>query len=91
MSPVPATPLVANIDKIPSSICNAETANNTAKRKEVSVWDSLKDDMLRVSFESSAPSTNLCIVVALVFCVKNTQKCFIPKTGMSEVIYNLHR
>ncbi|XP_028983462.1 uncharacterized protein LOC114842115 [Betta splendens] len=44
----------------PSSSCMSETAYTKAKKKELRAWDSLKEDMLRVSYESSAPSTNIC-------------------------------
>lgn len=86
-SPVPsasATSLGENIDEVPSSSSNAETAYNTAKRKELSVGESLKDDMLWVSFESSPPSTNLCIIVVFCeTCGKNTQ-IFFPPIGKME-------
>ena len=83
--PVPdtSTDPVENTDDVGLlSSCHAQTAYNRAKTKELSVWDSVKDDMLRASFESSSPSTvlvsfaknmpSICVLsaAALVFFVR---------------------
>ncbi|XP_049331675.1 uncharacterized protein LOC111195712 isoform X3 [Astyanax mexicanus] len=44
-----------------SNLCS-ETAYTKAKRREISAWDLVKDDILKVSFACSAPITGLCIV-----------------------------
>ena len=41
---------------------NEETAYSIAKAKELSVWTSLRPELLRVSLESAAPSSNLCFI-----------------------------
>lgn len=52
-SPVPATsPPLEDLDDVPSSSSNTESAYSKARTKELSVWDSLRSEMLRVSFES---------------------------------------
>lgn len=42
-----ATPLVGNIDEELCGSSNAEAAHNKAERKELSMWDFLKGDMLQ--------------------------------------------
>ncbi|XP_030597438.1 uncharacterized protein LOC115788522 isoform X2 [Archocentrus centrarchus] len=61
-TPKPVTPLAENTDDITCNTFDEETAYSKAKRKEASLWDSLKDQILQVSYKSSAPSTNICIV-----------------------------
>lgn len=38
------------------------TSSSKAKKKELNVWDAVMDDMLKVSFECSAPITAQCFV-----------------------------
>lgn len=47
-----------------------DTAYSKAKKKELSVWESLKPELLRLALESSAPSTNTC-------CICKTQADFL--------------
>ncbi|XP_028449680.1 uncharacterized protein LOC114565687 isoform X1 [Perca flavescens] len=54
------TPQVESDDVAPSSC--SETAYSKAKKREIHAWDAVKDDMLKVSFECSAPITTQCVV-----------------------------
>ncbi|XP_039662704.1 uncharacterized protein LOC120562852 [Perca fluviatilis] len=53
------TPQVES-DVAPSSC--SETAYSKAKKRGIHAWDAVKDDMLKVSFECSAPITTQCVV-----------------------------
>ncbi|XP_056604136.1 uncharacterized protein LOC130420674 [Triplophysa dalaica] len=49
-------------DVVPSCSSCSETAYSKAKKRELHAWDAVKDDMLKVSFEGSAPITTQCVV-----------------------------
>ncbi|XP_056604140.1 uncharacterized protein LOC130420676 isoform X2 [Triplophysa dalaica] len=49
-------------DVVPSCSSCSETAYSKAKKRELHAWDAVKDDMLKVSFEGSAPITAQCVV-----------------------------
>ncbi|KAG1930605.1 uncharacterized protein LOC120488660 isoform X1 [Pimephales promelas] len=42
--------------------CSSESAYSRAKKRELHAWDAVKDDMLKVSFECSAPIATQCVV-----------------------------
>ena len=46
----------------PGSSSNEETVYRQATNKEFSVWEALKPELLRVSLESSAPSSHRCCI-----------------------------
>ncbi|XP_047671797.1 uncharacterized protein LOC113660582 isoform X4 [Tachysurus fulvidraco] len=58
------TPQQAEPDDVAPSCSYAcsETAYSKAKKRELHAWDAVKDDMLKVSFECSAPFTTQCVV-----------------------------
>ncbi|XP_047672600.1 uncharacterized protein LOC125138365 isoform X2 [Tachysurus fulvidraco] len=58
------TPQQAEPDDVAPSCSYAcsETAYSKAKKRELHAWDAVKDDMLTVSFECSAPFTTQCVV-----------------------------
>ncbi|GAA6111800.1 uncharacterized protein LOC120485855 isoform X2 [Tachysurus ichikawai] len=57
------TPEQAEPDDVaPSCSLCSETAYSKAKKRELHAWDAVKDDMLKVSFECSAPITTQCVV-----------------------------
>lgn len=57
------TPQQAEPDDVaPSCSLYSETAYSKAKKRELHAWDAVKDDMLKVSFECSAPTTTQCVV-----------------------------
>jgi len=41
---------------------SSETAYSKAKKRELNAWDAVKEDMLKVSFETSAPISSKCSV-----------------------------
>ncbi|CAM4721750.1 unnamed protein product [Leuciscus chuanchicus] len=41
---------------------SSETAYSKAKKRELNAWNTVKEDMLKVSFETSAPITSKCSV-----------------------------
>ncbi|KAA0722931.1 hypothetical protein E1301_Tti013641 [Triplophysa tibetana] len=49
-------------DVVPSCSSCSETAYSKAKKRELHAWNAVKDDMLKVSFEGSAPITTQCVV-----------------------------
>ncbi len=57
------TPQHAEPDDVaPNCSSCSETAYSKAKKRELHAWDAVKDDMLKVSFECSAPITTQCVV-----------------------------
>ncbi len=62
-SPALITPQHAEPDDVaPNCSSCSETAYSKAKKRELHAWDAVKDDMLKVSFECSAPITTQCVV-----------------------------
>ncbi|XP_038568490.1 uncharacterized protein LOC119898352 [Micropterus salmoides] len=49
-------------DVAPSCSSCSESAYSKAKKRELHAWDAVKDDMLKVSFECSAPIATQCVV-----------------------------
>lgn len=49
-------------DVAPSCSSCSETAYSKAKKRELHAWDAVKDEMLKASFECSAPITTQCVV-----------------------------
>ncbi|XP_073702528.1 uncharacterized protein [Garra rufa] len=59
----PSDPSTSEPDEVaPSCSSCSETAYSKAKRRELHAWDAVKDEMLKVSFECSAPITTQCVV-----------------------------
>lgn len=59
----PSTSQQTEQDDVPLSYSSfSETAYNKAKKRELNAWDVVKDDMLKVSFECSAPVNTQCVV-----------------------------
>ncbi|XDV22763.1 hypothetical protein PO909_027590 [Leuciscus waleckii] len=56
----PITSQQAELDDTTPSC--SESAYSKAKKRELHAWDAVKDDMLKVSFECSAPITTQCVV-----------------------------
>ena len=58
----PSSTPSGDLHEVPPFTSDAETPYRRAKRKELSIWDSIKDKMLQVSLQSAAPTSQQCSI-----------------------------